>query len=257
MSRKQTVNAQIRRAVWDALEGKPGLVRSERYRGAPIAPYIRPTPAQASWPVTAVICVEEPFDPSDPTASVVCFTKRVVIRRATSIDKPWERKMPDRYESTGDDDDPGLWTMEQVRARFIDAIQAMRRMRRDAHTVPSERVTAALSVINDAMEAYGWEAAEASQPMPTADELRWMDRVLPDWLLLVDGDDAVSERKAMIGVGLQLNLRAIGRDLGCSHETARQLQKRGFTRVAERLNAGVKTASLDLTKAPGWAMETL
>lgn len=252
MSRKQTVNAQIRRAVWDALEAKPGLVRNDRYRGAPINPYVRPTPALSSWPVTEVICIDEPFDPTEPTSSVVCFTKLRIVRRATSIDKPWERKMVDQYESHGDDDEPGHWTMEQVRERFIDAIQAMRRLKRDAHTVPSERVTAALTVINDAMEAYGWEAAEASQPLPTADELRWMDRILPDWLLLVDGDDAVMERKAMILVGLRLNLRAIGSDLGCSHVHARRLQQRGFIRVAERLNAGVKTDKLNMTTAMVW-----
>ena len=252
MSRKQRAKAAIRQAVIETLEARPAVVKeTPRYRGAPIRPFIRPTPARASWPVMAVVCIDEPFDLTEPHSNVVCFT-RLITTRKTSIDKPWERKMPDRYESTGDDDDPGLWTMEQVRARFIDAIQAMRRMRRDAHTVPSERVTAALSVINDAMEAYGWEAAEASQPMPTAEELRWMDRVLPDWLLLVDGDDAVRERKAMIGVGLRLNLRAIGEDLGCSHETARQLQKRGFTRVAERLNAGVKTAGLDMASMEVW-----
>ncbi len=251
MSRKQRVQAALRQAVIETLEARPQVVKeTPRYRGAPIRPYIRPTPARASWPVMAVVCIDEPFDPTEPHSSVVCFT-RLITTRKTAIDKPWEPRM--RYIGTDQDGEgePGVWTMEIVREWFTEAIQAGRRMAMEPNTKPSTQCVAMLEVIHG-WESYGHNDVEMRAPLPTAAELARMDRVLPDWLLLVDGDDAIRQRKAMIGVGLRLNLRAIGDDLGCHHETARALQKRGFARVAERLNAGERTAGLDMAKMEAW-----
>ena len=72
-------------------------------------------------------------------------------------------------------------------------------------------------VVHDATEAYGWNAARPRPATPSGAEILEADWVACHTLTLAPADRAI-----LIGLGLSLSLRAIGRKVGLSHERVRQ-----------------------------------
>ncbi|HEV7286186.1 MAG TPA: DUF6362 family protein [Kaistia sp.] len=151
----------------------------------------------------------------------------------TEIVKPWEPSLGELLTADNDDDVlniPAVWTEDHVRARLAETMETLRMC--PGHW-PAGAKSSMPDVVRSAVEAYGYGDAPVRRK-PTAAELARLDYCLP-WLFLI-GD--VARRKAVAGVAQGLNLRAIGKVIGCSHTYARTLEKQGIAIITERLNAG-------------------
>ena len=72
-------------------------------------------------------------------------------------------------------------------------------------------------VLRDAAESYGWDEMFPRPAAPSGAEILEADWVAAHTLTLAPADKAI-----LIGLGLSLSLRAIGRRVGLSHERVRQ-----------------------------------
>lgn len=72
-------------------------------------------------------------------------------------------------------------------------------------------------VVHDAAESYGWNETRSRPAAPSGAEILEADWVAAHTLTLSPADKAI-----LIGLGLSLSLRAIGRKVGLSHERVRQ-----------------------------------
>lgn len=159
---------------------------------------------------------------------VACYGER-----EAAVADGWLPPAGDAVASDGDQQGAGPWSPELVRAGLTEAVQTLRLLQVEPGTYPSSNGVAQLLIVRDATEAYGYGEVSVRR-RPTAVEIAHLDQTLPAWLLLLD--DPVM-RKAVIGVAMRLDLRAIGRKLGCSHEWARRLASNGMKAIAARLNA--------------------
>lgn len=145
---------------------------------------------------------------------------------------PW-RESPSDYvppEEPGAIHIPSLWTEELVRAWLDEALETLRLCRGDR---PAGARSGMPDVVREAVEAYGYGEV-ATRRHPTLDELARLDVVLP-WLFMVED---LRSRKALVGVAMGINLRRLGRALGCSHTHAGTLARQAVARLTAELNAG-------------------
>lgn len=185
-------------------------------------PHVQDAPTQVSW--------------THHRLGVACYGEREATAAAG-----WSAPATDPGETGSDEQAFGPWTPELVRAGLTEAVQTLRLLQVEPHTYPSANGVAHLLIVRDATEAYGYGEVSVRR-RPTAVEIAHLDQVLPAWLLLLD--DPIM-RKAVIGVAMRLDLRAIGRKLGCSHEWARRLASDGMKAIAARLNTtGAQNVSM-------------
>jgi len=121
---------------------------------------------------------------------------------------------------------------EQVRHRFAEAMNILRRLPHGATDRPSTKTGATLPVIHSTAEAYGHWVITPKEP-PTAEEISRMDATL-EWLWWIPAD----WRKAVVGVAIGAPLRRIARRMGCSHEHVRKIERKGIERIARRVRSG-------------------
>jgi hypothetical protein len=118
-----------------------------------------------------------------------------------------------------------------VRARLAEAMTTLRKLPTDPRARPSTQVVRWPDVVRDRAEAYGYSDAK-TVTRPDAAQIQRLDEVLP-WLFLIEDG---KQRLAVVGVATGINLRAIGRTLGCSHETVRLRERAGIAALVRALN---------------------
>ena len=137
----------------------------------------------------------------------------------------WPRKDGDR--------EVGRWSVAQRHAERKE-VDVMRRLQLAAlalvqrafetyarlpmtNIFPSQLRAVMPEVLRDAVESYGWNAPHTRPAAPSGAEIVEADWVAGFILTLSPADKAI-----VMGLGLSLSLRAIGRRVGLSHERVRQ-----------------------------------
>ncbi len=103
--------------------------------------------------------------------------------------------------------------------------------------------TTKFDVLQSAMEAYGWQAAAARPPMPSAAEISRMDEAF-GWLTMIPETKYVLRRivgaRALVHPISGRHLfpwRRIGAMLGADHKSAQRWHGQGIGLIVEGLNA--------------------
>ncbi len=157
------------------------------------------------------------------------------IRRRASV-RAWTPPPEDPIdEETGE---PRVWEAGHVRAWIREAMETLQRLPMPQDGLPRRLRSHMPEIVRDLVEAYGYEAGRP-RPAVSAAEIDRLDRVL-DWLLQLR-----DRREALVvtAVALGLNLRAVGRLVGRSHEWCRQKERAVVERIALGLNARTGAAS--------------
>lgn len=157
------------------------------------------------------------------------------IRRRASV-RAWTRPPEDPIdEETGE---PRVWEAGHVRAWIREAMETLHRLPMPRDGLPRRLRSHMPEIVRDLVEAYGYDA-ERPRSGGSAAEIDRLDRVL-DWLLQLR-----DRREALVvtAVALGLNLRAVGRLVGRSHEWCRQKERAVVERIAQGLNARPGAAS--------------
>jgi hypothetical protein len=145
--------------------------------------------------------------------------------------RPWRPAEPEPATAPPDPTPAQGWTEERVRARLAEAMTTLRKLPVDPRARPSTQVVRWPDVVRDRAEAYGYSDAK-TVTRPDAAQIQRLDEVLP-WLFLIEDG---KQRLAVVGVATGINLRAIGRTLGCSHETVRSRERAGIFALVRALN---------------------
>lgn len=134
--------------------------------------------------------------------------------------------------------EPRVWESGHVRAWIREAMETLHRLPMPKDGLPRRLRSHMPEIVRDLVEAYGYEAGRP-RPGVSAAEVDRLDRVL-DWLLQIR-----DRREALVvtAVALGLNLRAVGRLVGRSHEWCRQKEGAVVERIAQGLNARREASS--------------
>ena len=150
------------------------------------------------------------------------------IRRRASV-RGWTPPPDDPIDAeTGE---PRIWEAGHVRTWIREAMETLHRLPMPQDGLPRRLRSHMPEIVRDLVEAYGYEA-DRPRPGASAAEIARLDRVL-DWLLQLR-----DRREALIvtAVAMGLNLRAVGRLVGRSHEWCRQKERAAVARIAQGLN---------------------
>jgi len=151
--------------------------------------------------------------------------------RRVAVVRPWEAPPEDALDpETGE---PKHWEPQHVRAYIRDAMDILKRLPMHAGGMPAGERSGMPDVVRQVMESYGWDEVR-TVARPTAHEISDLDRVLAWLWWLPDRKDVL----IVTAVGLELNLRAVGRLVGRNHETVRRRERNALQRIADCLNEG-------------------
>jgi len=154
----------------------------------------------------------------------------------TAVVEPWRPSVPDdRIEVVGGVSlrIPEWWTEEIVLAWLAEAMVTLTKMS-STGIFPKGLGSAHPDVVRSIWEAYENDKAPKTRERPTADEISRYDICMPAWLMFLSEP---IDRKIVAGVAMRLNLRAIGRVVGLSHERVRQRYKAAMAVIVQRLNS--------------------
>lgn len=125
------------------------------------------------------------------------------------------------------------WTASLVRARLVDAMDTLKRLKFPDHGAPPREMRTAMPLPPADWSAYGWEDARTRLSPPTPAAITRLDKTLP-WLLWIESPRI---RKAVCLRAVGLSWRRVARAVGLgSPETARQWEAAALDLVAAKLN---------------------
>ena len=127
-----------------------------------------------------------------------------------------------------------LWTVEDVRARIVEAMDTLRRLKFPHNGAPPIDLRSSHPEPLDEWSAYGWTDEETRPAPPSPQAISRLDETLP-WLLWIEWP---RQRSAVCLRARGWPWRRIGRAIGYSHEGARQIEAEGIFQILERLNDG-------------------
>lgn len=127
----------------------------------------------------------------------------------------------------------GCWTVPMVRARIIEAMDTLRRLKFPENGAPP-RLRSAMPLPPADWSAYGWDDERPQKSAPSPKAIRRLDETLP-WLLWVE---TPRHRKAVCLRAVGLSWRRVARAVGvASPETVRTWEATAIEAIAARLNA--------------------